>query len=668
MKATIVDAGVPTLLALLLIAAGTGCASIPKSSGSAIQFDGRMLVCVGENEARSIETYRSPRGADAWSFSRAGGALRGTGRTGGESRSWMVATPPRSAARAKGNPWDLAHDAVDAHGATAYRNLVRDLSTAGGTAVPLSMEPEIAYPDERRPRGIEADRQAHSDDTGGDGRTATVGDPASIHWPKGKDAVWHLSDRYSELKRAREFVAARHPARTAADRVTIAILDTGYDEDHAFNPPNLDKAASLDFSEDPVHPTPGAADPFRKGILTMPGHGCACLSVLAGSRVALPDGSFDDLLGGAPDARIVCFRISDSVVHFRPTAMSLAIRRAVADGADVISLSHGGLPSRMLADAVDEAYENGTAIFAAAGDFIQFPFLGLSTPRQMVFPAAYPRVVGVCGATADGASYGEAASVWTLFTFRHWSQWMLRGSFGPEAAMEEAIAAYTPNVAWARYGRNGPGNRLDLNGAGTSAATPQVAAAASLWLQAHRNDPELVGKWRSWEKVEAVYLALFDSAEKRTPEQARTFTYFGNGLLKARRALDLGVPRSMRQRPSARAQTPWLSVLKNLASGVGLVSPAGLGGTAALHLEMVETEIAQLVHGSKPLQEIAAKLAAESRGGEPTAETVNRFLQQLAGEKRCSRYLRTVVGKLRMPLTVPPPAAQTQTSKEELKP
>jgi len=51
------------------------------------------------------------------------------------------------------------------------------------------------------------------------------------------------------------------------------------------------------------------------------------------------------------------------------------------------------------------------------------------------------------------------------------------------------IAAYSPNTPWLSV-RDEKGTRIadgvDLDGAGTSAATPQVAAAAALWLQKHR--------------------------------------------------------------------------------------------------------------------------------------------------------------------------------------
>jgi len=42
------------------------------------------------------------------------------------------------------------------------------------------------------------------------------------------------------------------------------------------------------------------------------------------------------------------------------------------------------------------------------------------------------------------------------------------------------MAAFTPNTAWARYGA---ANIVDFDGNGTSAATPQIAAAAALWIQ-----------------------------------------------------------------------------------------------------------------------------------------------------------------------------------------
>jgi hypothetical protein len=570
----------------------------------------------------------------------------------------MVVTPPRDAAARieREKPWDVAHQALDGQGPASVTRLLPDLRTRAGTAiVPLAIEPDLFYPDQREPRSCTERRQSDQYSSHTSGRSLTVCDTPSIHWPSGPEFGWHLSDRYSELKSAREYVAAKHPPRTPSDRVRIAIIDTGYNEDHVTNPVGLDKNAARDFTDDPLNPAVGARDPLHKGPLNVPGHGASCLAVLAGARIQHEESGFDDYVGGAPNAEILFLRISDSPVHFLPSTMAMAIRYAVANGSDVISLSHGGVPSMMLADAVNEAYEKGTAIFAAAGDFFVTPILGLSTPRNTVYPAAFSRVASVCGVTAQGRTYSKAPNWMSLLTFRRWGDWMLRGSYGPKRVMNEAIAAYTPNITWARSMEDGSSNLIDLDGSGTSAATPQVAAAAALWLQAHRSDPALAGKWRSWEKAESVYLALFDSAEKKTPEGSDTFTYFGNGLLKARRALEMGVPRNLQQRPPARVGMGWLTLLASVTPAIRSTSGTRAGEREpSMHADMVETEIAQLIHGSVQIQTLLDTPGMDMFGAKtPPPEAIRAFLQALRQEKRCSKYLRGVLEKTEAAL---PPA------------
>jgi hypothetical protein len=69
--------------------------------------------------------------------------------------------------------------------------------------------------------------------------------------------------------------------------------------------------------------------------------------------------------------------------------------------------------------------------------------------------------------------------------------------------MTTAIAAATPNVPWARLGCE---DIIDLDGAGTSAATPQVAATAALWLQKNRAAVDAYPN--AWMRVEAIRAAL----------------------------------------------------------------------------------------------------------------------------------------------------------------
>src|SRR6185503_9815345 len=70
---------------------------------------------------------------------------------------------------------------------------------------------------------------------------------------------------------------------------------------------------------------------------------------------------------------------------------------------------------------------------------------------------------------------------------------------------------------------------FDMNGGGTSASTPQIAAACALWIQ-------LYGEaWPSdWQRVEACRLALFDTANNAKPDKAE----LGWGLLDAKKMLD----------------------------------------------------------------------------------------------------------------------------------
>src|SRR5262249_37618687 len=103
------------------------------------------------------------------------------------------------------------------------------------------------------------------------------------------------------------------------------------------------------------------------------------------------------------------------------------------------------------------------------------------------------------------------------------------------------IAAYSPNIPWSvapSKANNHATNLISLNGAGTSAATPQVAAAAALWLEKHHDEFD-AKSWNSWEKAEAVYDALLFSAERSNQTAKWPDRYLGAGILKADAALNV---------------------------------------------------------------------------------------------------------------------------------
>ena len=104
--------------------------------------------------------------------------------------------------------------------------------------------------------------------------------------------------------------------------------------------------------------------------------------------------------------RIVPVRIANSVVHFGTGAVAQGIDYAVSIGADVVSMSMGGLPSQAWADAVNKAYEAGVVVVCAAGN----NFGGLPT-SLVVYPARFDRVIAACGAHGRQEALPEPAAL-----------------------------------------------------------------------------------------------------------------------------------------------------------------------------------------------------------------------------------------------------------------
>lgn len=373
-------------------------------------------------------------------------------------------------------------------------------------------------------------------------------DPPETGLPSGQGFAWHLREEFSGLRRAREEVAAGSPAR-----VRVGILDTGFDWGHRTAPEKVLRELQRNFVDD-GQPVNDASDPAARRLLANPGHGTATLALLAGGRLQglrQPEQNTGDYLGGAPLAEIIPVRLADSVILLRSSAFVQALDYLLApDGdpalrADVVSMSMGGLASRAWAEAVNRAYEAGLVLVTAAGN--NFP----GSPQSIVFPARFRRVIAALGVMADGRPYirGEVPPG------------VMAGNYGPESKMATALAAYTPNMPWAES--NCP-DTIDLDGRGTSAATPQVAAAAALWLQKYRQQ---LNYDAPWEVVEAVRRALFTSARKPAPEASR---YLGQGVLQAAAALAVAPAADLVMTPADDAGLAFWRLL----TGLGVAAPA----------------------------------------------------------------------------------------------
>jgi hypothetical protein len=315
--------------------------------------------------------------------------------------------------------------------------------------------------------------------------------------PAGPGFAWHLQDAFSQLASARDAVAFADP------RTRIAHIDTGYDGGQKSKPENILTSLEHNFVDGDGNPN-SSQDPNVGGMFDNSGHGTGTIGILAGCQVAQLGGKY---LGGCPHAEILPLRIANSVVTLFTSNFAKAIQYAIQQKCDVVSISMGGLPSSAWNDAVNAAYEAGICIVAASGDC----FGGLPS-HHVVYPARYHRTIAACGVMADGKPYYDLPLK------------VIEGSWGPDSCMTAALASYTPNAPWARI--TCP-DTIDMNGCGTSAATPQIAAAVALWMEKYKSVLP-----RDWRRVEAVRKALFDSAKKVDA------THFGNGILQARAALD----------------------------------------------------------------------------------------------------------------------------------
>lgn len=476
---------------------------------------------------------------------------------------WFLADLPDGAQ----TPWDLAHTQI-----------------AGQLGVTESdvifAEPDIIhdiYMAEEESRQDFAMGDKCQDDPQDDKSGKAVGD----------GVAWHLGDRYTQLAKARAEVNFSDP------RTRIAHLDTGYYRAHETVPAHIVQHLEKSFVEGDGNPNSAEDPDNRVLILDASGHGTGTLSILAGGMVAAFGTNY---LGGAPDAEIIPLRIADKVVLLRTSALARALDYAVEQHSDVVTLSMGGLPSRAWREAIDKAYLAGLCVVAAAGNNVN----GLPT-RHIVYPARYGRVLAVCGVMANDKPYADLTSL------------RMEGNFGPDSKMKAAIAAYTPNIPWARFGCK---KAIRLNGEGTSAATPQVAAAVALWFEKYKDELP-----RDWRRIEAVRHALFTTTKSRDDQKR-----LGRGVLQAFDALSVKPLLGLEQTKSDNDSFAFL----RLITGIGVAEPPP-------REKMFNLELSQRWLINPDLQKIVPDPEATSQLDDTS---LKKFMQAIIEDEGASHALR----------------------------
>jgi subtilisin family serine protease len=521
-------------------------------------------------------------------FRSIGSGLVGSGPGVAAGDTWYILTP--KAEIGDQNPWDVCH------------SLLQQGFGVAGAVTPRFAEPDF---EQRWTIGgslagkqISA-RLRDEPDMQGLARPCDVVDKQDTNYPRNDDNYWFRDADHSQFDDA---IAAIGGAQIASS-VRIAHFDTGYDDTHESLPKRLLKENDIQRNfVDPDHPHD--ATDRTTGLLTNLGHGTGTLGILAGTGIPATTA-----LGGAPFAEIIPIRVANSVVLFSNSSIAKAfdyvheLNAAGKTPVDIITMSMGGLASRAWADAVNALYEQGVFIVTAAGN----NFGNLPT-RNIVYPARFNRVVAACGIMANGKPYADLAHQ------------LMAGNYGPIGKMATAIAAPTPNLPWARLGCP---KTIDFDGSGTSAATPQVAAAAAIWLQKNRAAVDAYPQ--KWMRVEAIRAALFASAWLAgAPDVHKPDLRVGRGLLRANEALKIAAVADPTKTGVDTVSFPILQILQNL----------GMQASDGALRQMLELEALQLSQNTA----IESILPEDPAAASPA--DWRRLAEALASHPNASRALR----------------------------
>ena len=242
--------------------------------------------------------------------------------------------------------------------------------------------------------------------------------------------------------------------------ITVAVIDTGIDYTHPDLGGYFGEGYKVKDGYDFINED---SDPMDDN-----GHGTHCAGIVAANG---------NIKGIAPDADLLAVKVLDSEGRGNISDVLAGIDWAVANGADIISLSLGwneqpndGMEPLDL--IVNAAVEKGIVVVAAAGN--EGPGTG-----AIAYPASAEKVISV-GASDDRGTVNTDDDIVADFSCRGPSAF---GRFDPDV-VAPGVGIYS-TVPSASCELCDPSGYKSLQG--TSMATPHVAGAAALLLEYNRN-------------------------------------------------------------------------------------------------------------------------------------------------------------------------------------
>ncbi|MFP5313547.1 MAG: S8 family serine peptidase, partial [Actinomycetes bacterium] len=270
---------------------------------------------------------------------------------------------------------------------------------------------------------------------------------------------------------------------TAGNGIKVAVLDSGVATDNPDISPKV--VARANFSGSPTRAGDSVAEDYY-------GHG----THVAGNVAAIADNGMG-VAGVCPGCTILAGKVLDDNGVGSSSGLADGINWAVANGAKVINMSLGVRASRTLETAVNNAWNKGVVLVAAAGN---------GGNQTKIYPGAYPNVIAV-GATDNNdakAAFSTYGSSWVDI-----------------AAPGVNVYSTFPNHPFLLGTQNNRSLGYDV-GNGSSMSSAIVAAAAALAWSSHPG---------------ATNASIRASVESSGEVKPGTETYWAHGRLNAYNAV-----------------------------------------------------------------------------------------------------------------------------------